>query len=249
MIAKRRISFIDEYRGFIVVLMVFYHFIFDLQEIFGVDVLLFNTAYRLALIFFIGGSFILISGISSNFSKNNLKRGLICFGFGMILTLATRVFMPEMTINFGILHFLGVAMISSHFLKKIVDKINIKIGLCFNFLLFLFTLNIGNGYLGFEQTFSLYLPKKLYELSFLFPFGICREDFISGDYYPIIPWIFLFFIGTFLGKAIVKCNLPEFFYKIHCKALSFIGKNSLLIYLFHQPIIYAILYLLFSIKR
>lgn len=245
----RRIEFIDEYRGLAVVLMVFYHFLFDLYATFNIPLKLFDGNYRYYLVYFISGSFILISGIVSNFSKSNLKRGTFCFAFAMILTIATYIVMPQFVILFGILHFLSIAMISAHLIKPLTQKIKPILGIIINLILFAVTIPISKGYIGFKNLLMFNLPSSLYSTNLLFPFGIYSSSFYSGDYYPLFPWIFLFFTGLFIGKILSVITLPPFFYKTHSKVLSFIGKKSFVIYILHQPIILAVLFLYFNIIK
>ena len=55
--------------------------------------------------------FIIINGISCSFSRNNLRRGLVIFAAGLVVSLATWLFNPAYYVRFGILHFLGAAIL------------------------------------------------------------------------------------------------------------------------------------------
>lgn len=106
-----RVHLIDEVRGFAIICMVFYHAMFDLVVIFGVDFPIFTSSLMQDVLQpLFAGLFIFISGTAGHYSRSNLKRGAVCFGFGLILTAVTALFMPDELILFGILHFLGIAM-------------------------------------------------------------------------------------------------------------------------------------------
>lgn len=238
---KNRVGFLDELRGLSIILMVVYHFVYDLVFIHNVDFPLFysNAVNLLRDIF--AGIFIVISGISCNYSKNNLKRGIKIFLFGMALTVITYFFIEDELIVFGILHMLGISIIIYGILSKMIkDKKHEIIYAVFFIVLFIITLNIENGYI-----LNIELPFSLYEKSYLFPFGITNASFFSSDYFPLIPWAFLFFSASFVGVYIKNNRLPQFFYKTHFKGLAFCGRHTLFIYLSHQVLIYLILRIVF----
>ena len=121
-LVKSRIWEIDFLRGIAFLCMVYDHTIFDLNYIFGIETN-FLWGYDSIIGDFSAIVFITLCGVSSNFSKNNIKRGLIVFASALALTtvtaLADRLFNTNLIIIFGILHFLGIAMIISHFAKKL----------------------------------------------------------------------------------------------------------------------------------
>jgi uncharacterized membrane protein len=74
--------------------------------------------------------------------------------------------------------------------------------------------------------------------------GFMQSNFTSGDYYPLIPWIFAFLLGTSLTKYITNNKMPKKFYSTRLRSFEFLGRNTLIIYLVHQPIFIAVLTLL-----
>lgn len=243
---KKRIGFVDEVRGFAILCMVVYHTWFDLVTIFHVDLpFLFTPEMNFVRDLF-AGLFIFISGAACRLSRSNLKRGFICLCGGLILTAVTYFFLPEEKILFGILHFLGLSMILFALLQKLIDKIKFPIiGMLVFGLLFVLTCNIKGGVLSFGGLFLVELPDFLYQTDILFPLGFHSENFFSSDYFPLIPWFFIFLIGSYFGVLLVKHRLPKFFYKDHIRFLSFIGRHTFIIYLLHQPVVYGVLYLIF----
>ena len=69
----------------------------------------------------------------------------------------------------------------------------------------------------------------------LFSFiGFYNNKFYSGDYFPLLPWYFMYLVGYCAGDFLdIKLNVRE-------NVLSKMGKKSLMIYLIHQPIIMII---------
>lgn len=244
--ADNRVPLIDEVRGFAIICMVVYHFFFDLVVLFNVNIPLFYTDFIQSLVMIFAGSFIFISGTASNFSRNNLKRGVICFSLGILVSLATYLVMPEVLDLFGILHMLGICMMLFALLAPLVKRISPILGMILSFLLFFITYNLQSGYLGFGS-FSVELPQSLYSTPFLFPIGLPNAAFFSSDYFPLFPWLFCFIAGSFFGVLVKEKRLPEFFYKSHIRPLATVGRYTIWVYLFHQPVLYGALYLIFNI--
>ena len=74
------------------------------------------------------------------------------------------------------------------------------------------------------------------EAGWLFPLGLRRADFFSADYWPLLPWAFLYLLGAALGGFLPETAKPH----AHLPALTFLGRHSLFIYLVHQPVLYGL---------
>lgn len=243
---SHRVHLIDEVRGLSILLMVIYHAFFDLVILFGVNIPAFSsTLVRYILVPFFAGSFVFISGAACLYSHNNLKRGAICFGFGMVFTLFTYFFMPGDFIAFGILHFLGCAMMLYPLFKGICNRLSPLLGVLIGLFLFFLCYHLPDGYLGFRGIISVSLPAFVYDLGFLFWLGFPASSFFSMDYFPILPWIFLFYSGSCFGRLLKENRAPKWFYQMHLPVLAAIGRHTFLIYLLHQPIIYGLLSIIF----
>ncbi len=239
----KRYELLDIIRGLAILNMIFYHAIWDIANIFSKNADWFNFH-----IFYIWQqsiciTFILLSGFCFSLGKRPLKRGFIVFLGGLIISLVTAIFMPEQIIIFGILTLIGSCMIITSALDRLFIKLNPIVGFFLCVILFIVTKNINSGYIWFFE--KILLPDALYN-GYLGSFlGFCDKSFSSSDYFSIMPWIFLFECGYFLYYILKKYDLLNF---LKCKKiflLSFIGKNSLLIYMLHQPVIYSILYLVY----
>lgn len=240
-----RVHLIDEVRGFAILCMVVYHFFYDLVSIFDVNIPLFYSDFIQALVPIFVFVFVFISGTASEFSKNNLIRGLKCFGLGMIMTVFTFFFMRDQLIVFGILHMLGVSMMLYALILPLIKKIpSIYVSIA-AIVLFILTYNIPDGYLGIGEFLKFPMPDVLYQTKFLFPLGFIANGFYSSDYFSLLPWFFAFVAGSGFGRILKSGNMPKIFYRKHIPPLAFIGRNTLIVYILHQPVIYGILSLIF----
>lgn len=248
LLQKKRIDILDAVRGIAIIAMVFYHALYDINDIFGCHIALFDMLSVLEPPF--AGAFILLTGISSRFSHSNLKRGARILGVGVLLTAATYFFIRDQTIWFGILHFMGCAILLFALLRPALDKIPRWAAYPLWTILFIITYTMPvTRFVGIPHLFGFSLPARLTAVKGLFALGIPAADFASSDYFPMIPWFFLFLLGTLLGEPIREHKMPERFYTQRVPFLAFAGRHTLLIYIAHQPIIYGILWLITNVFR
>ncbi|WP_342366617.1 heparan-alpha-glucosaminide N-acetyltransferase [Clostridium aminobutyricum] len=214
---SRRIWEIDFLRAIAVILMVTFHVIFDLKEFAGIDI-----NYQSGFWYWIGKisalMFLFVAGISSGFSKNNVKRGIKILLFAVTITFVTYIFFREQYIRFGILHLLGVSMILFPLLKRMNNVL-----LLISAAVIAFTAVLTKGTLA--------------DTSLLLPFGISYKGFVSLDYYPISPYLSVFIIGVLAYKMYYYKRESLFKFNYKNEYISAISKNSLGIYLIHQPIL------------
>lgn len=224
MTMKKRIWEIDFLRGIAIILMITFHVVFDLRDIYNYPV-----NYMSGVFYYVGKAsailFMLVSGISCSFSKNNVKRGLRIFAIAMGITVATYIFDPALIIKFGILHFFGISMILFPLFKPL-NK---------NILILLATLIIAAGNL--MSTINV-------TSEYLFPLGLTTGSFTSSDYYPLFPWFGVFLYGAALSKIFYKEKKSIFNFTIPDNPIMFIGRHSLAVYVIHQPITLLILNLI-----
>lgn len=246
---SNRVHLIDEIRGFAIICMVVYHTFFDLVITFDVNIPLFHSSFVQTLVVLFVFIFVFISGSACAFSRSNLKRGLLCLGLGLVMTAVTYFFIPSLLIVFGILHMLGTSMILYALLSRFLIKIPSVALIIGGLLLFFITYHVPDGYLGFESIFTIGLPSQLYDLGFLFPLGFISNSFYSSDYFSLFPWFFCFVAGSSFGRLLKDNKMPNVFYQMHLKPLAFVGRHTLIIYILHQPIVFLILSLIFSLIR
>jgi len=244
---RGRIYLMDELRGFAVFCMVFYHGFFTFGYLFGSDVGIYFFRFFMPAEPFFAGMFLFISGIASNLTHSNLARGTKLLAVALGVTLVTWIFVPEDVITFGVLHFLSVCMILFGLLKPYADRFRFSwfpVILCF--ALYFLTRGVPSGFLGCGAGFSVPLPRSLYASAWLAPLGFPGSGFESSDYFPMLPWVFVFAAGTFVGKLAKAGRVPGIAYRSQVPVLSWFGRHALVLYLFHQPVIYGLCLLLQS---
>jgi len=224
----KRIQLIDALRGLAVVLMVIHHFLYDLVEFLGAPGWLFSNPVFDFLHYIFAGLFILLSGVSSRFSRSNLKRGAKVLAIALVITLVT--WLMKMPIRFGVLHLLGFCMVFYGLTHKIWEELPAPLMpvLC---LLLLVGTALATAY---------WEPG----VNFLWMFGWTYPGFYSADYFPIFPWLFVFLLGAWLGGPIRDGKFPRWFYTWSVPVFPAIGRKALWVYVLHQPVLYGITLLL-----
>ena len=273
---KMRYRLLDTLRGISVVSMILFHICWDLVNLYRFDWQWYQGTAGHVWQQSICWAFILISGFCMGLKKEeafglvSCKRGLVVLAAGVLVTVATLLFTPESPIIFGVLFFLGCAMLLTTALLPLLQKCSYRSGLLLTGLLFFLLRNINEETLGFENIILYTLPGAWYEQGTLATFvGFQDKNFFSTDYFSLIPWYFLFLAGYFLcryfaernnlpvqqnGCASRSCSsdleaeqllekmvvLPACFEKGN-PFFEKLGKHSLLIYLIHQPVILLLL--------
>ena len=247
--AKKRYYVLDAVRGFAVVNMIFYHAVWDAVNVFDVNWEWFDSLGAHIWQQCICCVFIFVSGFCFLFDKKPLKRGLCVFAAGAAVSVVTKIFMPDDIIIFGILTLIGSCILFMAAFGRITVKINPLAGEVACVLLFAVTKNVNDGFLGFGGLNFAPLPEFLYRNLFTAFFGFPPSDFYSTDYFSLVPWLFLYLAGHFAYLLLAKKERLGFLCPSVCKPLEIIGRKSFLIYLAHQPAVYGLLYVFFSVVK
>lgn len=106
-----RYALLDELRGLDLVSMILYHACWDMMFLFGIWMDWYagmpGRLWQQAICWV----FILLSGFCAPFGRHMLRRGVTVFAAGALVTAVTLVFMPGERVIFGVLTFLGTAML------------------------------------------------------------------------------------------------------------------------------------------
>ena len=232
---------VDLLRGIAILLMVVYHFVWDLQGLAGYDINVFTGFWhywqQVTANLFIG-----LAGASMALRRQRMVarngerryspffwRGVVIFSWGVVISVVTYLFDPAHYVRFGVLHLIGFSILCAYPLLRFR---------WFNLFLGLLLLLIGRmtPLLGIQNPWLGWLGVN----------AVVRPAF---DYFPFIPWFGILLIGVFFGNLFYREGqrafpLPDLSRFAPVRWLALAGQNSLLIYLLHQPIMIAGLTLL-----
>ena len=249
---KKRIWQVDALRGLALLNMLVYHGMYDWVYVFGHGSSWYNIAAPGCHVWqqYICWSFLLLSGFSFGLAKRPWKNGLIVAACAVVLTVVTAVAMPSELILFGVLHLNACAVLLTWLLRRVLEKIPAGVGLAVSALLYLVTNQLPYGYLGFEGLHLAAVPDTLYQGNWFWLGLPDLNRFASADYFPILPWVFLFWCGYFVWRLAGKWLLDR---AGQCPAplrpLCAVGSRTLLVYMLHQPVIFGALWVADALLR
>lgn len=236
--ASTRYWEIDTVRGVVVILMVYFHLMWNLFYFRVTAISVFTFEWQ-AFARAIGSTFTFLLGLSLAIRRERvtgeflpyLRRGLLIFGCGMLVSAATFVVLgANEFVIFGILHLQGVALILCYLLARFPAWVNVLLGVV--------VVIVG------ATIYNTLVPYP-----WLIPLGLQQQGRYMADYYPILPWFGPALFGVAAGKLLYPGGnrsfvLPEWGDFAPVRALRFLGRHSLIIYLVHQPIIIGVMFAL-----
>lgn len=234
---NRRLVGVDVVRGVAIVLMVLFHFCYDLNHFGFIDIEILRDGFWLnfrglivtLFLFVVGVSLALAHKDGINWQKVK-KRSVMLFFAALMVTIATYITFPRAWVYFGVLHVIWLFSL---------------LGLLF----------INRGYLALFVGVSILIAYNFFDLSMHPLFMLLQEPLslpqFTVDLVPLIPW----FAVVLLGVAVVGLGLEVLLFQNRVfeadttikKMLAFMGKHALLIYLIHQPILFGATWLVKSL--
>ena len=223
---------VDAARGVAILMMVVYHFTYDLYAFGGYDVdavtgfwARFADATASLFLFLVGVSLAIVHARSGGGFGKYLLRGLRILGYGLLLTAIFLVFGMGI-VAFGILHLIGVSIVLAY------PFLNLRFA---NLALGILVFGLGLYVQAADPTGS----------AWLLPFGVVPEGWMMPDYRPLLPWFGVVLIGLFFGNVVYGEGrrpgaIPDPAPAI-ARPLLPLGRNSLVIYLVHQPVMIFLL--------
>jgi uncharacterized membrane protein len=233
---NKRLSGLDIFRGYAIVLMVLFHFCFDLNYFKMIHIDMHHDIFWVTSRYFIVILFVFSAGISlklahqDTISLQKIKKRVLLLGIASLaVSIGSYVQFPNTWIYFGVLHFM--------FVSSLLALAFLKVPLLALFTALLIFLGSFMGWFHMHWLYSilqapLHLPVKY------------TEDMVK-----FFPWFGVMLLGiSFGGLQLHKKVFEREFFNAPTKINGFftlLGKNSLVIYLVHQPILFA-LFLLYK---
>ena len=232
---KSRLEEIDLARGVALVAMAIYHFTWDLG-FFGYTApdMIFETGWKL-FARAIATSFLFLVGVSLFLAheqglrlKPFLRRLAMVVAAAAGISLVTYIAVPSGFIFFGILHQIALASV----LGLLFLRLPVALTLAMVILI---------------ATAPYFARNAIFDYPALWWVGLSTINPPSNDYVPLFPWFAAILVGIAsarLAKAaglfsrIADRRMPEW-----TQPLQFAGRHSLAVYLIHQPVLIACLWL------
>lgn len=252
----KRIAFIDLLRGICMVLVIFDHVMWNFSYFFPKWCLFLGDSssfmYHLGLLavdywywplreavrFFALGMFVLLSGISVAFSKDNNQRAIKMIALTCALSIVTNIvngFWPTgSAINFNVIAVISLCVLMYCFIAKRTYRSAISMFLIL-FVFYYMVLPILYNYLQDSPALLLFFwaPDMI----------VNNHYYVQADYMSFFPFCLFFFAGVIV-------SIMYYFPRIKNKQLGnhydwqrplcFLGRHSLIFYLAHQVVFQAL---------
>ncbi len=230
----QRIEAVDVARGVALAAMAVYHFVWDLSFYRFVDV---ETFYDPRFQLFghaIAVSFLALVGVSLALAARGglragsyWKRLAMVAGAAALVSIGTYFFLPAAFISFGILHCIAAASL-----------------IALPFLRARWYVSAGAG------AVIVFAPLVLASHAFdgvNWFLGLGVKEPRTLDWRPLFPWTGFTLIGLGAAQLVLARGVPETIAQWRAtgglaRALSLGGRHSLLVYLVHQPVLIAIVF-------
>lgn len=230
---------LDSARGFLVLCMIFYHILFTLNFISLVPINM-NSFFMWLFPRTVAALFIFVFGISIRYAREKatsftvlVKKTLPLIGLALCISIITFIALgSKQFVLFGILHLMAV-------LRIVLYPIGKKPYIAF--FIGLVVLSLG-----------LFLGEFKFDFMYLAPLGFRPSAYYPIDFEPILPWAAYACFGISFASILLyfKEKKSKLFTDLNrklsssrvFKALSFLGKKSLIVYAIHIPIIFVVLY-------
>ena len=213
--------------------MVCFHIVFDLQ-MFGH--LPFGTTLHPVLYWharLVAGSFLFLAGVSLWLAHGQgirwpafWRRWIKLVAAAALVTVATYVALPEYFVYFGILHCIAASSLIGLFALRLPAAAVAALG-------------------AVIMVASYILPDPAFNAPLLRFIGLATEPAMTVDFEPLFPWVGPFLLGLASAKwasargLLHRLTLPD---TPVLRRLALPGQHSLMVYLVHQPILIALIW-------
>lgn len=252
---EKRIHEVDLIRGILIIIVILDHLFWFIKSNtlnwFGDT----NPVYQFTNFYWTSGTrqiirqivlflFVFISGISCAFSKNNWKRAAKMILVWGILSVLTNVFDRLLNggkgtwiVDFNVIGVLAWSILIYCFFQNWSWK-----GLT-AIMLICFIITIMIPLVPIEARNATYVPALWAPDSQALP-KIENPIKVTGDWMPLFPYICFFFGGAIVTRFIYKDKKSLFTRHEWERPLCFTGRNTIWVYLLHEPILIGIFFLI-----
>jgi uncharacterized membrane protein len=222
-----RLVVVDALRGSAIVLMVIYHFCFDLSYFGLASFDFYEDRFWLNLRTLILSLFLGLVGVSLVLASRQrldvgryLRRLILLVASAALVSFSTWWMFGERFVFFGVLHFIAVASVLALLFLR-AGSLNLIAGVG----VILFATRYQSAWFD--------TPGRRW-------IGLMTHKPLTEDYVPLLPWFGVVLLGLFTAPYIVqwsKTRLGGTSDAASIRWLALAGRHSLVIYLIHQPLL------------
>lgn len=223
---RERLVLIDALRGVAILLMILFHFCFDLAYFGLADFNFYRDSFWLNARTVILSSFLLLVGVSLVLAtqggidtRRYLRRLAMIVAASLLVSAGTWWLFAERFVFFGVLHFIALA--------SVLGLVFVRAGW--------FSLLAGIAVIALD----VYYQSPWFDVVGRRWIGLMTHKPATEDYVPLVPWFGVVLLGIFAGPALQRLarrlqprRVPAPF-----GVLATAGRHSLMIYLLHQPVL------------
>jgi uncharacterized membrane protein len=233
--SSKRVFGIDVLRGLAILLMIVYHFSFDLRFYHVTRSDFEHDPFWLAFRALIVTGFMLLVGIGLVLAARAQRpaadavplfwrRIAIIAACALLASAASYALFPQSFIYFGILHAIAVASVLAWpFVQR--PRLALVAGI----------LIVASG---------LWLSNPIFDQRALSWIGFTTTKPNTEDYVPLAPWMGVVLLGVALGHALVAQHFRPVAALARAPGwLAWCGRHSLAIYMAHQPVLLGVLWM------
>lgn len=229
----KRFPAVDAYRGLAIAGVVVFHLVWDLEFAGFVSGLADHPVW-LAFGRSLAGSFMLLVGVGLALASRSkmrwrsyLKRLAKILAAAATITVASYFVFPQTFIYFGILHSIAVATLLGTAFMRSPIWLCLLAGVCILIAPMLWQSAMFDSRWTAWIGFSSVVPP-------------------SNDFVPVFPWSGLTLFGLGIARAVLDGGgtstlasaVPKW---MHSEKIVWLGRNSLVVYLLHQPIMLGLI--------
>ena len=236
MTSHLRLQWVDALRGLAIVLMVAFHFCYDLTYYKLASFDFYNDRFWLNFRTGILGLFLFVTGISLWLANQEKliwtaisRRFLLILANAFVISLTTWLLFGERYVYFGVLHFIAVASVLGLLFVR------------FYWLTFVFAIIV---LISGQLAFPWFDSGRWRHLAGLMTYKPATEDYV-----PLLPWFSVVLLGMFFIQSVNKfASLSPSEPIRFLQLLSKPGQHSLVIYMLHQPVLFGLLWIFTSLR-